>query len=147
VIPAQTAWDGNSPVGHDDPIVDQLFAPQVSGRCPTVPLCGPIGWAYAAPTTASLATYVKDRDAADARDHPCPTAPQTAVSITIDDEPGVLESKHCAPVGGILVLAAFTVHNGVGYDFYMQDPYRDPAAEPLDRSDFVALVGAIHLPR
>lgn len=146
VIPAETAWDGNSAVGHADPIVDQLFAPQVEGRCPTVPLCGPVAWAYAAPTTASLDAYVKEKDAADARDHPCSSAPESADTITIGGEPGVLESRHCPAVGGILVVSAFTIHNGVAYVFYLQDPYGDPAAEPLDQSDFVALIAAIQLP-
>jgi hypothetical protein len=146
VIPAETAWDGTSAVGHDDPIVDQLIGPQVTGRCKTVFLCGPIAWGLAAPTTSSLADYVKEQDAADARDHPCPAAPETAAAITIDGEPGVLESKHCPAVDGILVLSAVTIHNGVGYSFYLQDPSRDPALEPVDMSDFMALLGAIQLP-
>jgi hypothetical protein len=146
VIPAQAAWDGTGAVGHDDPIVDQLIGPQVTGRCKTVFLCGPIAWANAAPTTLSLSDYVKEQDAADARDHPCPPAPESEVTIEIGGEAAVLESKHCPAVDGILVLSAHTVHDGVGYAFYLQDPSRDPALEPADLSDFMALLDAIQLP-
>lgn len=146
VIPAQSRWDGTSAVGHDDPIVDQLIGPQVTGRCKTVFLCGPIAWANAAPTTLSLADYVKEQDTADARDHPCPPTPESQVAIEISGEAGVLESKHCAAVDGILVLSAHTVHDGVGYAFYLQDPSRDPALEAGDMSDFMALLDAIQLP-
>jgi hypothetical protein len=146
VIPAQTAWDGTSAVGHDDPIVDQLIGPQVTGRCKTVFLCGPIAWGLAAPTTSSLADYVKDQDLADARDHPCPPAPESEIAIEIGGEAGALESKHCPAVDGILVLTAVTIHSGVAYSFYLQDPSRDPTLEPGDLSDFMALLGAIQLP-
>jgi hypothetical protein len=147
VIPAQTPWDGRSPVGHDDPIVDQLIAPQVPNRCATVFVCGPLAWAYATPTTRSLDAWVADQDASDARDHPCPPSPQTRVSVKVDGEPGVLESKHCPQDGGILVMSAHTIRDGVGYAFYLQDPSGEPGVEPLDQSDFRALLGAIRLPR
>ena len=146
VIPAQTAWDGTSAVGHDDPIVDQLIGPQVTGRCKSVFLCGPIAWAYAAPTTLSLADYVKEQDAADARDHLCSPAPESEIPTQIGGEAGVLESRHCPAVDGILVLSARTVHDGVVYTFYLQDPSHDPALEPGDLSDFMALLDAIQLP-
>jgi hypothetical protein len=146
VIPAQSTWDGVSGIGHDDPIVDQLIGPQVPNRCTTVFVCGPIAWAVAAPTTKSLAVLAKDDYAAEARDHPCPTQPESQSATKIDGEPALLFSKHCPADGGILVLGVITIHDGVGYYFWLQDPANETAVEPLDRADFAALIAAVRLP-
>jgi hypothetical protein len=146
-VEAQTMWDGTGAPSSDGPIVDQLIGPAVPGRCAVVFECGPVAWAFAAPTTKPLAAYAKDRVAADAAEHPCPTTPETEDQLQIDGEPGLVQSKHCPAAGGMLVLTAVTVHNGVGYAFYLQDASRDPVAEPADRSDFLALLGTVRLPR
>ena len=146
VIPAQSTWDGNSPIGHDDPIVDQWIGPQVADRCKTVFVCGPIAWAVAASTTKSLVALAAERDVAEARDHPCPSAPESQVRVKIDGEAGLLASKHCPADRGLLVLRAIAIHKGIGYFFWMQDPSNEKAVEPVDRADFNSLIAAIRLP-
>lgn len=145
-MPAQTAWDGKAGFGHDDPIVDQLIAPAVPNRCKTIFVCGPIAWAVATDTTKSLAALAEDMDAAEARDHPCPVAPEKQDATKIDGEAALLTSKHCPTDGGILVLRAITVHKGIAYYFWLQDPSNETAVEPLDRADFDALLAAVRLP-
>ena len=146
VIPAQSTWDGKSAIGHNDSIVDQWIGPQVANRCKTVFVCGPIAWAVAAPTTKSPADLAAETDTAEARDHPCPVSPESQVGVKIDGEAALLASKHCPADGGLLVLRAIAVHKGIGYFFWMQDPSNERAVEPLDRSDFSALIAAIRLP-
>ena len=146
IVPAQSTWDGKSAIGHLDPIVDQWIGPQVANRCKTVFVCGPIAWAVAAPTTKSPADLAAETDAAEARDHPCPVSPESQVGVKIDGEAALLASKHCPADGGLLVLRAIAVHKGIGYFFWMQDPSNERAVEPLDRSDFSALIAAIRLP-
>jgi hypothetical protein len=146
VVAAQTRWDGTTPIGHDDPIVDQLIGPEVPNRCKTVYLCGPIAWAVAAPTTKPLMALASDEDAAEARDHPCPVTPEQQSATSIDAESALVASKHCPSDGGLLVLRAIAIHNGVGYFFWLQDPSNEAAVEPQDRADFEALIGAVRLP-
>ena len=100
----------------------------------------------AAPTTKSLADLAAETDTAEARDHPCPVSPESQVGVKIDGEAALLASKHCPADGGLLVLRAIAVHKGIGYFFWMQDPSNERAVEPLDRSDFSALIAAIRLP-
>jgi hypothetical protein len=146
VIPAASKWDGKSVVGHDDPIVDQLVPPAMTGRCEKVYQCAPIYWAYKAPTSDSLEALSRKNDEDDARDHPCPPTPESSEAVTIDGTAAVLKSKHCEPVTGLLNLTAITVRNGVGYFFYSQDGAREPVVERLDKSDFLTFLAGINLP-
>ena len=114
MIPAQATWDGAAPVGHDDPIVDQLIAPEVANRCRTVFACGPIVWALAAPTAKSLAALNADTDASEARDHPCPPTPESQDPTKIGGEAASLSAKHCPMDGGLLVLRAIAIHERSG---------------------------------
>ena len=143
VFAATSKWDGATAIGHDDPIVDQLVGPEVTGRCTTVFVCGPVAWAYAAATRQSLADYVKARDAADDRDHACPP-PVRQEQITIAGQPALLETGYC-PEGGILVLRAVTIHAGTALSFFLQDPANERAVDPLDRADFLALLKSVRL--
>lgn len=148
VYPATEKWDGTSAIGHDDPIVDQLLAPEVSGRCQTVFVCGPVLWAYAATTNQSLTDYVTARDAADAQDHACgPPRPERQERITIGGAQGLLETSHCPEdETGILILEAVTIHSGVAYSFFLQEPSHERAVEPADHSDLLALLKTVKLP-
>lgn len=146
VIAASEPWDGTADAGHADPIVDQLYGPLVAGRCTKVLLCGPNAWAYATRTTMTLGEWDLDRNKADTMGHPCALKPETTAKIVVSGEPAILESKHCAPVDGILVMKALTVRSGVAFAFYLQDPADDRGAEPADRSDFSHLLATIHLP-
>jgi hypothetical protein len=93
----------------------------------------------------TLTALAAQTNAAEARDHPCPAAPETEKAVKVDGEAALLTSKHCPSDGGILVLRAIAVHNGIGYYFWMQDPSNEKAVEPLDRADFNALIASIRL--
>ena len=146
VIPATAAWDGKSPVGHDDPIVDQLLPPKQTDRCAGIYLCAPNGWAFAVRSHLTLAEWVAQGNATDHADHPCAVEPETSEPIRIDGVAGVLETKHCEPVTGILVMWVRVVSHGVAYAFCLQDQSNQRAVEPRDRADFLAMLAAIDLP-
>jgi hypothetical protein len=147
IIPGTSRWDGAGAPGSDTETVDQLIAPSVESRCKTVFTCGPNAWALSIPTTQALDAFAAARDAADAADHPCPTAPETKASTTLAGLPAVLESKHCPPgAGGQFVTMAVVVKSGVGYVFYLEDRSHDQTAEPADVADFAALLKTIQLP-
>jgi hypothetical protein len=149
IIPAVDAWDGQEEIGHDDPTVDQLISPQVADRCEHLFLCGPIAWAISAPATGSLEAVAEEMDAMEASDHDCPETPETSDPAEIDGEPALLASTHCpanAADGGLLILRAITIHDGIAYYFWMQDPAHEDALEPSIRADFEALIAAVDLP-
>jgi hypothetical protein len=146
VVQAQTAWDGTGSPTYDAPVVDQLIAPESTGRCTRVFTCGPVAWVLAAPTAKALDEFAKAQDAA-ATEHSCPASPEKAEQVTIDGQAGQLESKHCPATGGAFTLGAVTIHAGVGYLFNLVDLSSDPTAEPADRSDFLALLGTVHFSR
>ncbi len=144
VVEAQTKWDGNGSPTYDDQVVDQLIAPESTGRCTGVFTCGPLAWVLAAPTTKTLTEFTKEQDAAAAAGHSCPPSPEKQEQVTIDGQAGLLETKHCPATAGALTLGAVTIHGGVGYLFNLVDLSSDPTAEPADRSDFLALLGTVH---
>ncbi len=147
VIPATTAWDGTSIVGHDDPIVDQLIQPKQLNRCKDVYLCGPYAWGLAAPYTLSVEDLAAAQLAKDAADHPCPATAESQEQATIGGQAALVMSRHCpADGGGLLVVSAVVVKEGSGYQFYMQDPSRDAASEAQTMTDFVNFIGGITLP-
>ena len=146
VIPATIRWNGKTTIAHEAPDVDQILPPKVTNRCSTVFRCAPLEWAASAPTDGSLPSVVADMDAAEARDHPCPAKTESEEPATIDGEPASIGTKHCPADGGILVLRAVAVHEGVAYYFWLQDQANERAVDPVDRADFDAFVRAIDLP-
>jgi hypothetical protein len=146
VVRAQTAWDGTGSPTYDAPVVDQLIAPESTGRCTRVFTCGPLAWVLAAPTTKGLTEFAKEQDAA-AAEHSCPASPEKAEQVTIDSQAGLLETNHCPATAGALTLSAVTIRGGIGYLINLVDLSSDPTAEPADRSDFLALLGTVHFSR
>jgi hypothetical protein len=112
---ATAKWDGTTAPIFNDPVVD-AFAP---------PPGGDVGaFVSAAPTTSSLAAFVADGIATNARVHTVDSGcsnfatPDSVQSITIGGQPGTLVGfKNC-----FFVNLAFTVVNGYGYRFGFRDP-------------------------
>ena len=111
--PATATWDGKTAPIFNDPVVDAF---------------GPVGdvgaFVSAAPTTSSLAAWVADGIATNARVHSVDSGcsnvakPDSVESITIGGQPGTLVGfKNC-----FFVNMAFTVVNGYGYRFAFRDP-------------------------
>ena len=111
--PARAIWDGTTAPIFNDPVVDAF---------------GPVGdvgaFVSAAPTTRSLAAWVADGIATNARVHSVDSGcsnfatPDSVESITIGGQPGTLVGfKNC-----FFVNMAFTVVNGYGYRFAFRDP-------------------------
>ena len=127
---AQGLWDGVSDPGHDELVVDRFLGPDVA-----------LAWGFAAPTTSDLSAYAAARAVSDASFHQCPAEPAT-VSITIDGEPGLLQTKNC----GILVMSAVTIHNGTAFSLYMQDSSVQAASDPVDEAIFRNMIASLQLP-
>ena len=111
--PASATWDGKTAPIFNDPVVD-AFGPD-----------GDVGaFVSAAPTSSSLATWVADGIATNARVHSVDSGcsnfatPDSVESITIGGHPGTLVGfKNC-----FFVNLAFTVVDGYGYRFAFRDP-------------------------
>lgn len=134
---AAVAWGGTGSPDHAGPYVDQWVGP-----------AAPVAWATAAATSADLPAYAAGRASAGAAAHPCPAVPETEDAITVDGEPAILQVVHCPANGGILVMAAYAIHRGVGFDFLYQDRLMragDPG-EGDDRAAFLAMLDTISLP-
>ncbi len=111
--PARATWDGTTAPIFNDPVVDAF---------------GSVGdvdaFVSAAPTTSSLAAWVADGIATNARVHTVDSGcsnfatPDSVQSITIGGQPGTLVGfKNC-----FFVNMAFTVANGYGYRFGFRNP-------------------------
>ncbi|MEO7266869.1 MAG: hypothetical protein ABIY36_02535 [Candidatus Limnocylindria bacterium] len=74
--------------------------------------------------------------------------PETEDAITVDGEPAILQVMHCPANDGILVMAAYTIHHGVGFDFLYQDRlmHVGEPGEADDRAAFLAILDTISLP-
>jgi len=144
VVPATATWDGRSASGFDDPTVDQWVAPSVQNRCQAAFVCAPTLWAFAGPTSLDLAGWVASQDVAAEHDHGCgPRDSKTA--ITIDGSPATLERGLCDAATGPFLEFAYTVRNGTGYAFLLQDNVIEPRVETLDDADLRALLATIQL--
>ncbi len=132
--PATERWTGAGAPSHDAAVADLFMSAS-----------GTIAWVYAAPTTKSLAALTAQQTAADAAEHPCPAKPEIDQSAEIGGEAARLTVKHCPEVGGILVVMAALIHNGVGYILYFQRP-PGSLPDPNDVAAFQALLGGLRLP-
>ena len=132
-VQASRVWDGTGAPSHDAPEADQFVGP-ASGAA----------WAFAAPTTKDLAGYARQWVDATATFHgdTCTAPPESMDPITIGGQSGTLLSFNC----GILISAAVTVHNGIGYQFGFRDPAIHAATEPVDRALLLDLVGSVRFP-
>jgi hypothetical protein len=133
-IQATAVWDGNGSGGSfSAPVFDQFASPAALSAA-----------AFAAPTTQDLASYVKERIAANAADHgdTCPPVPDVNGPIEIGGKPGMLLGWNC----GILINQAVTVHGGIGYLFGLRDPAIHAASDPADREALLELLGSVSFP-
>jgi hypothetical protein len=137
ITPAAASWGGNGAPSHESAFVDLIL---------TGPDPQPLFWGYSAAFEGTVDALTAQLLAADAADHPCPPAAESQQPTTIDREPAVIVSKHCPSGTGILVLSAFVIKEGKGYEFYMQDPRNDRAVEPADNEAFASFVASILLP-
>lgn len=133
VVPATVAWDGTSAPGHEEPVNDR-FEPSGSASF----------WAYGGPWSGSLAAFVQNRIAANARDHgdTCPAKPEVQESITVAGEPAVFIAWNC----GILINTVVLVHGGVALNFAARDPGVHAATDPADRAVLDQLLATLTLP-
>jgi hypothetical protein len=127
---ALAPWDGKSSPANFSSDVDQVNSST-----------GTQAWVMAAPTTKTLATFLADQNAADAREHPCPVTPEIDEATTIDGKPARLNVRHC----GILVVNAVVIDKGIGYLFYLQHPPED-TSNPEDVGMFRILLAGVKLP-
>jgi hypothetical protein len=111
-------------------VVDQFIGPADASS-----------WAYAAPTTKVLASYVRATIEATLEDHAdtCPAAPAAKDPIQIGGQPGTLLAWNC----GILINQAVTVENGVGYFFGLRDLSVQAATNAADRKLFLGLLKSV----
>src|SRR5581483_5164833 len=125
-------WAGTTWLAVDNPAVD-VFGP-----------AGGDGAAYgaAAPTTESLDAWAADGTASNLDEHKafCPAKPQTVVEpVVIGGQPGTLQSMNC----GILIMTAFAVVHGTGYEFGFRDPAVQAATDPTDKATFTTMLASV----
>ena len=126
-------WDGTAQSGHEEPEVDKFGGP---------PTASP--WAFAGPVSLDLDGFVKDRIAANFRDHgdTCPEDPEVNEPIQVGGRTGRFLAWNC----GILINQAVTVRGGVGYSFLMRDFNVAAATDPMDRALFEQLLDSVVFP-
>jgi hypothetical protein len=124
-------WDGVSQPGSTEPTVDK-FGGSASASA----------FAMAAATNLDLTDLVKDRIAANFRDHgdTCPKeAPDVNQPTTVGDDPAVFLAWNC----GILINMVITVHDGLAFLMVMRDVQVHAATDPADRALLDALVSGV----
>jgi hypothetical protein len=126
-------WDGTAQSGHEEPEVDKFAGP---------PSASP--WAFAGPVSLDLDGFVKDRIAANFRDHgdTCPAEPEVNEPIQIGGKAGRFLAWNC----GILINQAVTVRGGVGFSFLMRDFNVKAATDPADSVLFQGILDSVVYP-
>lgn len=104
---ASKAWDGTGSPGDTDPTVDTLEDPQ-----------GDAAFSFGEPTHATLQAFAAGFRRTNATVHPCPVSPARTRSITIGQEPAILDEMYCPKAGGPFVLTAFVIHAGLAHVFF-----------------------------
>jgi hypothetical protein len=134
VTAATVRWDGVSAPGHEEPVVDRFEPPGSSAAF----------WAFAGPVSMDLDAFVKDRIAANLRDHGdhCPPDAEVTEPITIAGQPGEFIAWNC----GILINQAVTVHGGLGFTLLGRDRGVHAATDPADRATLDQLLESVTLP-
>ena len=126
-------WDGKRQPGPDAD-VDKFAGPgQLSA------------FGFAGPFDGTLATFVTDRIAANARDHAdtCPNPqPEINERLQLGDQQWVLIGWNC----GAMINQAVTVRAGIAYAFTFRDLGIDAATDPADRALFMSILDSVELP-
>ena len=127
-------WDGRLQPAFGDPEVDNF-----GGQAKLAAL------AFAGSYGRGLDAFVRDRIAANARDHSdtCPlNALQVNESIAIGGETGVLLGWNC----GALINQALVVRDGTAYAFTFRDLGRASATDPTDLAIFKSILETVRFP-
>ena len=122
---ASIAWDGKGSPGSGDPTVDILHASDTKQA-----------YAFAGPTTATLDEFVAASREANAAARSCPVTPAETHSVTVADEPAILDEMVC----GVFALSATVIHAGDVYVFFTYD---QPGKEAEMRAWFGELLQAV----
>jgi hypothetical protein len=130
-VPATEAWDGTTAVSSEDPWVDQF----ISSR-------GTIVWAYAAPTSKSLADLTDEAVAASASERQCMANPQVDEPLTVGEEAARFIVTRCPADSQTVIAWATVIHAGDGYFFYFIHP-ESLAPDPNAVDAFRALLNGI----
>lgn len=132
--PAMLRWDGEAQTGHEEPEADRFGGPPTASA-----------WAFAGPVTLDLAGFVKDRIAANKRDHSdfCPPTPDVNEPIQFGGKPGVFLAWNC----GLLINQAIIVRKGIAFTLLLRDPAIHAATDPGDRALLEELLNSMIFPK
>ena len=124
-------WDGTSQPGSTEPSVDK-FGGSASASA----------FAMAAETELDLPDLVKDRIAANFRDHgdTCPVeTPDVNEPTTVGDDPAAFLAWNC----GILINMVVTVHDGLAFLMVMRDTQVHASTDLADRALLDTLLSGV----
>ena len=133
VAPAAARWDGDRQPGPDGE-TDKLAGPEQL-----------LSWAFAGPYAGDLDTFVRERIAANHRDHAdtCPEVdPAINEPVSIGGQEGVFLAWNC----GAVINLAVTVRAGVGYVFVFRDLAIQASTDPADRVLFQSILDSVRFP-
>ena len=154
-------WDGVSQPGHEEPTVDKFGGP-ISASV----------WAFAGSTKLDLKGFVKDRIAANFRDHAdtCNAAADVTEPVKVGDDAAILLAWDCGILIiygfvvsqsaldfwlivlislalGILINQVVLVHDGIAFAIAMRDLQVHAATDPADRAALDTLLAGITFSR
>lgn len=123
-IPAETAWDGTSPINSTGPYTDRFRLPG-----------GELVFVYGAPTELELADFAVSGQRAKNEWHGCPETPDRQSETTFGGAAAIL---YAFPCGGLYVFTIYTIHDGLGVAFNQLTPPGDPVADEAAFSELLA---------
>ena len=129
---ARLPWRTGRP-GNDSPVIDLFHRPN-----------GELVWGFAGSTDLDLAGLTDERIAANLADHgdTCPPRPAFGGPIQIAGQPGIMLGWDC----GLLINMAFTIKEGVSYQFVFRDSTIAAATDAADRATFDDFLNTVELP-
>ena len=129
---ARLPWRTGMPA-YDAPETDLFHRPN-----------GELTWGFAGRTDLDLAGLTDERIAANLADHgdTCPPKPTLRESIDIAGQPGIMLGWDC----GLLINMAFTIKDGISYQFVFRDSTIAAATDAADRASFDVFLNSIGLP-
>ena len=129
---ARLPWRTGMP-GYESPVIDVFHRPD-----------GELLWGFAGSTDLDLAGLTDERIAANLADHgdTCPPKPALREPIDVAGQPGMMLAWDC----GLLINMAFTIKDGISYQFVFRDSTIVAATDAADRATFDHFLNAIELP-
>ena len=129
--PALLRWEGRLQPAFGDPEVDNFGGPAKLAAL-----------AFAGPFDGDLDAFVRDRVAANARDH-SDTCPPDALEV---NEPVDVAGQHGVLLGwncGALINQALVVRDGMAYAFTFRDLGKPAASDPTDLAIFQSILATV----